>query len=100
MNILRSLTVDSVFEVWTNGFAYHNVAVLVCVAQGGFHSISKYQWYYNGSVMEEECYPVIYMSKCGKYRCEVRLDSTVDAINGSEFNFSVEGMTKYACNMP
>ena len=57
--------------LWSNGFARNGVAVMVCVAVGGFHPLVKYQWYKDGECMDDAVHPVVYVGVPGEYRCEV-----------------------------
>ena len=36
------------------------VALLMCLANGGFHSLASYQWSQNGSTFVGEVYPLLY----------------------------------------
>ena len=42
------------------------VALLMCIAVGGYHSVASYQWSKDGLEMEEEVYPLIYTAAAGK----------------------------------
>lgn len=48
-----------------------HVALLVCVALNGYHSVVSYQWSEDGVEMKGETYPLLYTSVIGKYTCRV-----------------------------
>ena len=47
------------------------MAVLMCVALGGYHSRMTYSWVENGKIMAEDT-PLLYCSEEGVYVCTVR----------------------------
>ena len=59
------------------------MAVLVCLAQEGNHSVSKYQWYFNDQVLDDECNPIVYITQCGLYKCQI----VYTVCNNRVFNF-------------
>ena len=58
------------FSIWSDSFVANGVAVLVCVAQGGYHPSVTYEW------KKSECvvcrHPVTYEQVSGSYMCEVQ----------------------------
>lgn len=53
------------------------MAVMVAVVTGGFHGISSYQWTHNEQIMEEDIFPVIYVTEPGIYKCSIYIDPTI-----------------------
>ncbi len=48
------------------------MAVMACVAQAGYHSISNYQWYEGENILQSETHPILYVQACGAYyKCVV-----------------------------
>lgn len=47
------------------------VALLMCVATSGHHSIASYQWSKNGCDLVGEVHPLLYATTVGKYTCNV-----------------------------
>jgi hypothetical protein len=66
---------DCLFGVWRGGFSLprEKVAVLVCFAKDGYHSLSKYQWHLNDEILMNEAHPVLYASCCGVFKCAVEV---------------------------
>ena len=48
-----------------------HIALLMCVALDGYHSVVSYQWIENGAEMKGEVYPLLYVSAFGRYTCRV-----------------------------
>jgi len=46
-----------------------HVALLMCVATSGHHSIASYQWSKDGCDLLGEVHPLLYATKAGKYTC-------------------------------
>lgn len=63
-----------------------HVALLMCVALNGYHSVVSYQWSENGADMKGEVYPLLYTSSFGKFVC--RVSSTMKTI---ERRFETKG---------
>ena len=63
---------DSVCSVWTGGYCCpgEEVSLLACVVKHGYHSVLKYQWYKGEASLDGECYPLLYATMCGVYRCQ------------------------------
>ena len=64
-----------------------HVALLMCVAVNGYHSVVSYQWSKNGAEMNGEVYPLLYISAFGRYTC--RVSSELKAL---EHHFETKGM--------
>ena len=45
------------------------IALLMCVALDGHHSIASYQWRRNGCDLLSEVHPLLYTCMVGKYTC-------------------------------
>ena len=45
-----------------------HVALLMCIALNGYHSLSTYLWRESGEVMVSEVYPLLYISNAGDCR--------------------------------
>ena len=75
---------DGELSVWTGGFSSDRVALLACVATGGFHSVCSYQWHTEED-LSGEVYPLFYTSTKGQYTCTVSLEDT-----SHKFTFSVD----------
>lgn len=63
------------------------VAVLACVAQAGYHSVSEYQWLRGDTLLQNESHPIIYVEVCGPYKCVVKSGD-----DKKEYLFTVEGI--------
>lgn len=85
--------IGSDLGVWTGGFSCpgESVALLCCVATGGFHSCSQYQWFFNDEILDEECHAITYVTSCGSYSCVL-----TTATEKKTFSFEVQGN---ACNV-
>ena len=68
------------------------MAVLVCFAKDGYHSISNYQWHLDDEILRNEAHPVLYASCCGIFKCAV----AVTGGHSMEFLFTVEGKLLYS----
>ena len=81
---------DSVCSVWTGGYCCpgEEVSVLACVVKHGYHSVSKYQWYKGEASLDGECYPLLYATMCGVYRCNVCVN---EGEFTEDFSFTVTG---------
>jgi len=71
--IVMFLFIGSSLSLWTgvDASSQDYVALLMCIAVGGYHSVASYQWSKDGLEMEEEVYPLIYTAAAGKYSCNV-----------------------------
>lgn len=69
--------VDDHWGVWCGGSGDHHVAMLIALVTGGYHSCSKYQWYMDGVVIEDETYPVYYATRRGTYACTCKTTDLV-----------------------
>ena len=89
LNSFVYLFADSVLSVWTGGYCCREekVAILACVVEGGYHSLSQYQWYKDGRSLSDEHYPIMYANQCGTYRCDVLVQDS----DAKQFTFTVEG---------
>lgn len=56
------------FAVWHDCYSDTRVAVMVCVAMEGYHSLVTYQWLKEDDELSSETFPVIYTSDPGTYR--------------------------------
>ena len=66
--------------------------MLAYVALNGSHCLSKYQWYQDESIIQDEVFPVIYVTQCGIYKCKL---SFFDIhVHELEFVLSEEGWCK------
>lgn len=68
---MSSMVSGSYLSVWTGVKVSEqdHVALLVCVALNGYHSVVSYQWSEDGVEMKGETYPLLYTSVCGKHTC-------------------------------
>ena len=59
--------------MWTGGYACpgEKVALLCCLATGGYHSCSSYQWSLNDNLLPDECHAITFVTCCGCYTCAV-----------------------------
>ena len=46
-------------------------ALLMCIAQNGYHSVASYQWKKDGENLSNEIFPLLYVSSTGKFECTV-----------------------------
>lgn len=60
---------------------------MVCFSTNGYHSQSKYQWYYSEDILTNEIYPVFYGSRLGTYKCEIDISGEV-----KYYLFTVQGV--------
>ena len=67
---IRNL-LGNTFNVWASGYAVEGIGVLAYVALNGSHCLSKYQWYQDESIIQDEVFPVIYVTQCGIYKCKL-----------------------------
>lgn len=76
-------------EIWTSSCIqpHSRVGILAVVAKGGYHSIARYEWEYNGAVAKKELYPILYATQCGCYSCSVKIYQ-----QSFTFSFIVEGI--------
>ena len=64
------------------------MAVLMCVALGGYHSRMTYSWVKNGKIMAEDT-SLLYCSEEGVYVCTVRgPDGTPEPQTSRQFKVS------------
>ena len=63
--------IESHWGVWTGGRGGVNVALLAAVATGGYHGVSTYQWAGEKRILEEETYPLLYVTERGVFKCTV-----------------------------
>ena len=86
---LTAFLIGSDLGVWTGGFACpgESVALLCCVATGGYHSCSQYQWFCNDEILREECHAIMYVTSCGTYSCVL-----TTATEKKTFSFEVQGV--------
>ena len=61
---------ESQWGIWT-GAIEGDVAVMVAIVTGGCHGISSYQWAHVEQVIENEVFPIIYVTEPGTYKCSV-----------------------------
>ena len=54
---------------WCGDYAKDSVAVLVCFAMNGYHSLVQYKWYHDKREMVENTYPVLCPKETGMYEC-------------------------------
>ena len=82
-----TILIGTPLGVWTGGYACpgEKVALLACVATGGFHSVAKYAWKRDDHVIAGEDYPILYATCRGKYACMCMLPEE------HVFTFEVEG---------
>ena len=75
-------------SLWTGAEASQQdyVALLMCVAMDGYHSLVSYQWSRNGADMTGEIHPLLYTAMVGKYTCKVTNKTT-----SKERHFVVKG---------
>lgn len=69
------LCIDEGWGLWTGGVGSKNIAVLVAVVTGGFHSAAKYYWAVDNVPDEEEVYPILYASSIGEYTCSIAMST-------------------------
>ena len=76
--------------MWTGGFSCpgESVALLCCLATGGYHSCSSYMWSLNDEILEEETHAIAYVISTGSYTCVV----TVSGNEKHSFSFNVLGI--------
>ena len=80
----------SQFSIWT-GVDYSqpdHIALLVCIALGGYHPLVSYQWTRNGEKLEEEVHPLLYTTTRGDYTCKI---TGHDTEKSAECHFEVKG---------
>ena len=77
--------------MWTGGRGAENVALLVAVVTGGYHVVSTYQWTSERKVMEEEMYPVLYVTEKGTYKCTISTNPRIKV----ELEFTVSCKYNY-----
>ena len=59
--------------MWTGGIGSTNVAMLIAVVTGGYHSMSNYRWAKDSEPLEDEVCPVIYPISTGEYICSISI---------------------------
>ena len=76
-------------SLWTGAEAsqQYYVALLMCVAMDGYHSLVSYQWSRNAADMTGEIHPLLYTAMVGKYTCKVTNKTT-----STERHFVVKGI--------
>ena len=57
------------------------VGILAVVVQGGYYSVTKYKWEYNGVLERSEIYPILYATKREKFSC-------IAEVQGQYFTFT------------
>ena len=67
----------------------NHVALLMCVALGGYHPLVSYQWSRDGLDMEGEVHPLLYTTMLGNYTCRVSSKQLEVSV---EHQFEVKGM--------
>ena len=89
MNVLANF-VGELLEIWTGSYikAGENIGILAVIVKGGYYSITKYSWTYNGEMEEKEKYPILYATKKGSYCCIVEVNYLTFS-----FCFTIQGKT-------
>ena len=70
------------------------VALLICVATRGHHSVVSYQWSKNGCDLLGEVHPLLYATTVGKYTCSVTSPK-----ESAKRLFEVTGTCSRSCNI-
>ena len=79
--------------MWTGGRGGIDVALLVAVATGGYH-VSTYQWAGERGPLEEEIYPLLYVTDRGVFKCTITTNPGIKV----ELEFTVS--CKYVIIVP
>ena len=53
------------------------VALLMCIAVDGYHTVCSYQWCKSGYNLTDEVYPLLYATSVGEYECSVTTKTEV-----------------------
>ena len=80
--------------MWTGGRGGNDVALLVAVATGGYHGVSTYQWAGERGPLEEEIYPLLYVTDKGVFKCTITTNPGIKV----ELEFTVS--CKYVIIVP
>lgn len=67
--LFDSSNLGSPWGVWCGGGGGRGVAMLISIVTGGYHSRTTYKWSFNDQIMENEKYPIIYVTEDGIYKC-------------------------------
>ena len=80
---------DSQLRIWTAAEVSQDdyVALLMCVAVDGYHSLTSYQWRKDGENILNEIYPLFYATTIGSYDCFVSAMSQT-----AKCSFEVKGV--------
>lgn len=67
----------SKLEIWTATEVSQedHIALLVCVAENGYHSLATYTWQKDGEYLRNENHPLLYVNTVGKFECTVSASS-------------------------
>jgi len=57
------------FSVWSDAYVSNGIAVLICIAQGGFHTQVSYEWKRSKCVTCR--WPITYEEVPGTYSCTI-----------------------------
>ena len=95
------MLVGSTFGVWTGAFACpgEQVALLCCLATGGYHSTCCYQWSCNDNILTEDHFAIAFVTSCGSYSCKLTLSESDSASKEYNFCFKVQGIKMYAWSL-
>ena len=75
-----------------------HVALLMCIALSGYHSLSTYQWRESGKVMVSEVYPLLYISNAGMFTCTVNYEEkSIERIFEVTGNFAIQPLYVHTC---
>ena len=91
-----SLTLGSQITLWcgVDTSPEDGVALLICVATRGHHSVVSYQWSKNGCDLLGEVHPLLYATTVGKYTCSVTSPK-----ESAKRLFEVTGTCSRSCNI-
>ena len=56
---------------WCNGYVKDGIAVLVCCALNGHHSVTTYEWIRDESPINN-LFSIVYTDLSGKYKCSMQ----------------------------
>ena len=86
----------SQWGLWT-GAIEGDVAVMVAIVTGGYHGISSYQWAQEEQVIENEVFPIIYVTEPGMYKCSVCIQPKMIVVD-LKFAVGCKEYTVVVCN--
>ena len=87
--IIIIIIIGAPFGVWTGGYSCpgERVALLACVATGGYHSTSSYQWFSEEKKLDDEIYPILYATCSGTYSCVLS-----ESEKSNSFTYRIDSM--------